>query len=167
MMSGDYSVSTSKNEHLTKYPIVQIRQTLNIAVSFKITSVQLKTSSSWLWQHRKLNWLDKDSDKDQSQFDELFNWTHVSLNRDRILDLTLFNDEARFHQPGCMNSQKFRIWVAVLSIKQCWRRFFKRSKEEVIKCLKHNGETFPSFSLKTINLFLYYTYTFRYFLTGF
>jgi hypothetical protein len=24
-------------------------------------------------QHRKLNWLDKDSDKDQSQFDELFN----------------------------------------------------------------------------------------------
>jgi hypothetical protein len=73
MMSGGYSVSTSKSEHLTKYPIVQIRQTLNIAVSFKITSVQLKTSSSWLCQHRKLNWLDKDSDKDQSQFDELFN----------------------------------------------------------------------------------------------
>jgi hypothetical protein len=24
-------------------------------------------------QHRKLSWLDKDSDKDQSQFDELFN----------------------------------------------------------------------------------------------
>jgi hypothetical protein len=23
-------------------------------------------------QHRKLSWLDKDSDKDQSQFDELF-----------------------------------------------------------------------------------------------
>jgi hypothetical protein len=26
---------------------------------------------------RKLSWLDKDSDKDQSQFDELFNWTPV------------------------------------------------------------------------------------------
>jgi hypothetical protein len=24
-------------------------------------------------QHRKLSWLDKDSDKDQNQFDELFN----------------------------------------------------------------------------------------------
>jgi hypothetical protein len=24
-------------------------------------------------EHRKLSWLDKDSDKDQSQFDELFN----------------------------------------------------------------------------------------------
>jgi hypothetical protein len=24
-------------------------------------------------QHRKLSWLDKDGDKDQSQFDELFN----------------------------------------------------------------------------------------------
>jgi hypothetical protein len=31
-------------------------------------------------QHRKLSWLDKDSDKDQSQFIELFNWTRVILN---------------------------------------------------------------------------------------
>jgi hypothetical protein len=31
-------------------------------------------------QHRKLNWLDKDSDKDQSQFDELFNGTPVIIN---------------------------------------------------------------------------------------
>jgi hypothetical protein len=77
MMSGDYSVSTSKSEHLTKYPIVQIRQTLNIAVSCKTSSsvaienfIKLALKRQ---QHRKLNWLDKDSDKDQSQFDELFN----------------------------------------------------------------------------------------------
>jgi hypothetical protein len=31
-------------------------------------------------QHRKLSWLDKDSDKDQSQFDELFNSTRVLNN---------------------------------------------------------------------------------------
>jgi hypothetical protein len=30
-------------------------------------------------QHRELSWLDKDSDKDQSQFDELFNGTPVEL----------------------------------------------------------------------------------------
>jgi hypothetical protein len=28
-------------------------------------------------QHRKLSWLEKDSDTDQSQFDKLFNRTHV------------------------------------------------------------------------------------------
>jgi hypothetical protein len=29
-------------------------------------------------QHRKLSWLDNDSDKNQNQFDELFNGRHVS-----------------------------------------------------------------------------------------
>jgi hypothetical protein len=30
-------------------------------------------------QHRKLSWLDKDSEKDQSQLDELYNWTRVTF----------------------------------------------------------------------------------------
>jgi hypothetical protein len=41
-------------------------------------------------QHRKLSWLDKDSDKNQSQFDELFNRTHVSLYNEFVCKLGLF-----------------------------------------------------------------------------
>jgi hypothetical protein len=35
-------------------------------------------------QHRKLSWLDKDSNTDQSQFDELFNWTRVMLEIENL-----------------------------------------------------------------------------------
>jgi hypothetical protein len=36
-------------------------------------------------QHRKLSWLDKDSDKDQSQFDELFSWTPVIIKTENYV----------------------------------------------------------------------------------
>jgi hypothetical protein len=39
----------------------------------RIFFIELALTLFFKRQHRKLSWLDKDSDKDQSQFDELFN----------------------------------------------------------------------------------------------
>jgi hypothetical protein len=46
---------------------------LNVLTYYVTGVIELALTLFFKRQHRKLSWLDKDSDKDQSQFDELFN----------------------------------------------------------------------------------------------